>query len=158
MAFCASCGAEVQGKFCAKCGTSVGAGTSSPPPGSASTAASSVLEDNVAGALCYLVGILTGILFLVIEPYSRNPAVRFHAFQSMFAWIAAMVIGIGLSTLAYPIAAVPFIGWLIVILLWMAFILGGIALVLFLMYKTYNKERIVLPVIGPWAEKQAHLL
>ncbi len=114
-----------------------------------------VLEENVAAALCYLVGVLTGILFLVLEPYSRNPVIRFHAFQSIFAWIAAMVLGMALNILSYPIAALPFVGWLLDILLWLAFSLGVVAIWLFLMYKAYNKERYVLPVIGVWAEKQA---
>ena len=84
MAFCASCGAEVQGKFCAKCGTPAGASTSSTPgnpPPSSGAAAPGVIEENVVAALCYLVFVLTGILFLVLEPYNRNPVVRFHAFQ-----------------------------------------------------------------------------
>ena len=165
MAFCASCGAEVQGKFCAKCGApsaappGAAAGTAGPPPPAApytpAPAASAGLEENVAAALCYLLGVLTGVLFLVIEPYSRNRVIRFHAFQSIFTWLAAIVVGMVLSMVSYVFVAVPFIGWLIYILLWTAFSLGTLALWLFLMYKAYNKERFVLPVIGPWAEKQA---
>ena len=153
MAFCASCGAEMQGKFCAKCGAPAGfaAGGAS----AASAAAPAGIDENVVAALCYLVGVLTGILFLVLEPYNRNPVIRFHAFQSIFAWIAAIVIGMALSMFSYPIAALPFIGWLIDILLWLAFSLGVLMLWLYLMYKAYNKERVVLPVIGAWAEKQA---
>jgi uncharacterized membrane protein len=99
--------------------------------------------------------VLTGILFLVIEPYSRNRVIRFHAFQSIFAWIAAIVIGMVLSMISYVFVAIPFIGWLIYILLWTVFSLGVLGLWLFLMYKAYNKERFVLPVIGALAEKQA---
>ncbi|MCU1337009.1 MAG: hypothetical protein JWO19_2590 [Bryobacterales bacterium] len=128
------------------------------PPRATSAAAPAALEENVAAALCYLVGVLTGVLFLVLEPYNRNPTMRFHAFQSIFAWVAAMVIGMALSMFSYPIAAVPFIGWIIDMLLWLAFSLGVLVLWLFLMYKAYNKERYVLPVIGAWAEKQAHSL
>ncbi len=113
------------------------------------------MDENIAAALCYLLGVLTGILFLVLEPYNRNPVIRFHAFQSIFVWIAAIVIGMVVSVLAYPIAALPFIGWLIDILLWMVFSLGVVGLWLFLMYKAYNKERFVVPVVGPLAEKQA---
>jgi uncharacterized membrane protein len=113
------------------------------------------MDENVAAALCYLLGVLTGILFLVLEPYNRNPVIRFHAFQSIFVWIAAIVIGMAVSVLAYPIAALPFIGWLIDIMLWMVFSLGVVGLWLFLMYKAYNKERFVVPVVGPLAEKQA---
>jgi uncharacterized membrane protein len=69
-----------------------------------------------------------------------------------------MAIGMALSMFSYPISAIPFIGWLIDILLWLAFSLGVLVLWLFLMYKAYNKERVVLPVIGVWAEKQAKSL
>jgi len=165
MAFCASCGAEVQGKFCAKCGTPSGApsgaapgapaGAPPPPSGPPTSSAAAGIEENVAAALCYLVGVLTGVLFLVLEPYNRNRVIRFHAFQSIFVWIAAMVVGIVLSMVSYVFVAVPFIGWLIYILLWTAFSLGLLVLWIFLMYKAYNKERFVLPVIGEWAEKQA---
>jgi uncharacterized membrane protein len=157
MPFCASCGSEVQGKFCAKCGAPQGASPAS-TAGTSAPAAAAGLEENVAAALCYLVGVLTGILFLVLEPYNRNPVIRFHAFQSIFAWIAAIVIGMGLSMFSYPIAALPFVGWLVDILLWLAFSLGVVILWMLLMYKAYNKERFVLPVIGPWAEKQAQSL
>lgn len=115
------------------------------------------MDDNVAAALCYLLGVLTGILFLVLEPYNRNPVIRFHAFQSIFVWVAAIVIGMAVSVLAYPLAALPFIGWLIDILLWMVFSIGVVGLWLFLMYKAYNKERFVVPVVGALAEKQAGL-
>jgi uncharacterized membrane protein len=169
MAFCASCGAEVQGKFCAQCGKSSGApagvstGSSTagnPPPGATSAPGPSApgaaaIDENIVAALCYLVGVLTGVLFLVLEPYNRNPVIRFHAFQSIFAWIAAIVAGMVLSTVSYAVVALPFIGWLIYILLWTAFSLGVLGLWVFLMYKAYNKERFVLPVVGAWAEKQA---
>ena len=158
MAFCSSCGAEMQGKFCAQCGSAAGASTGSTPGRAAAGSAPAVLEENVAAALCYLVGVLTGILFLVLEPYNRNPLIRFHAFQSIFAWIAAMAVGMALSMFSYAITALPFIGWLIDILLWLAFSLGVLVLWLFLMYKAYNRERLVLPVIGVWAEKQAQSL
>src|SRR5450631_3735181 len=152
MAFCANCGAEVQGKFCAKCGAPSGAASGSaagapPPPSGPSASGPSTsgpsttagIEENVAAALCYLLGVLTGVLFLVLEPYNRNPVIRFHAFQSIFAWIASIVVGMVLSTVSYAFVAVPFIGWMIYILLWTAFSLGVLALWLFLMYKAYNK-------------------
>jgi uncharacterized membrane protein len=38
------------------------------------------LQENVAGLLCYLLGWLTGIIFLLID---KRPFVRFHAAQSI---------------------------------------------------------------------------
>jgi hypothetical protein len=80
MAFCASCGAPVDGHFCAKCGAAASA-----------PAAFVGLTDNVAGALCYLLGIITGIVFLLISPYNQNRTIRFHAFQSIYLHLVALV-------------------------------------------------------------------
>jgi uncharacterized membrane protein len=47
------------------------------------------------------------------------------------------------------------LGAIVMLLLWFVFGFGFFALWLFLMYKAYNKEKFVLPIIGPLAEKQA---
>ena len=127
-----------------------------PPPRPAPAVAQAAgLEENVVSALCYLAFVLSGILFLVIEPYNRNPTIRFHAFQSIFFWIGVIVGGMVLSAISFVILALPFVGWIISFLLSLAYWLGAVVLWLYLMYKAYNRERVVLPVIGPWAEKQA---
>src|ERR1700704_3330868 len=98
MAFCATCGAQVEGRFCAKCGSSVAAGAPAPNPmaGPAySGPDTSAMADNVAGALCYALGLITGILFLVLAPYNKNPYVKFHAFQSIFLCIACVILSWG---------------------------------------------------------------
>ena len=70
-------------------GSAATAAAGEPPPRPAPAAAPAAaqaagLDENVVAALCYLAFVLTGILFLVIEPYNRNPTIRFHAFQSIF--------------------------------------------------------------------------
>ena len=62
-------------------------------------AGSPAMADNVASTLCYALGFITGIIFLVLEPYSKNRVVRFHAFQSIFFSIAAIVVRWGLGLL-----------------------------------------------------------
>ena len=103
-----------------------------------------------------MLGFITGILFLVLEPYNRKPFVRFHAFQSIIfsaAWIAlSMLLGIIFGILG--LASGGFM-WLILIPLRLIIGLGGFILWLFLMFKAYNNERYQLPVVGPIAEKQA---
>ncbi len=175
MAFCASCGAEVQGRFCAKCGAPAPAAgaapspsASAPPPppppaaspfpaaaGPAPTAQAAGLEENLACALCYVLGLLTGILFLVLAPYNQNRLIRFHAFQSIFLNIAWIAIYIVLSIVGIALFSIPFLGAMLSIVLHLAAFLGFFILWLMLMYKAYNRERWVLPFIGPLAEKQA---
>ena len=86
--------------------------------------ASAGLKPNAAGALAYLAGIVTGILFLVIDPYKSDRFVRFHAFQSLFfnvawiaLWIAWAIVGLvlgavtkGLFILQVPIDLVLMVG------------------------------------------------
>jgi uncharacterized membrane protein len=154
MPFCVNCGSEVQGRFCSQCGARVNGGAQSTGAPYA-PAASGALQENVASALCYLLGILTGVLFLAIEPYNRSRAIRFHAFQSIFAWAGATVASIGVSIITRLWAVIPYAGWVFGSLIWSAFGLAIFILWLVLMYKAYNGEKWVLPVIGPLAEKQA---
>lgn len=151
MAFCPNCGANVEGRFCAKCGTAVaGQGPSPTPPMGSTTSAG--LTDNVASALCYLLGFITGILFLVLEPYNRNREIRFHAFQSIFFNLAVIALSIALTiiTMVLPWFMGAIIS-LLSLLLWLA-VLG---VWIYLMVKAFSGQKVVLPIIGPMAEKQA---
>lgn len=163
MAFCANCGSQVDGRFCQKCGAPVG-GAAPVNPGVAGgatasgippQAASAGISDNAAGALCYLLGFITGILFLVLAPYNQNRNVRFHAFQSIFLNIAWVVIWIAITIVSVALHAIPIIGAIISILLGFCVWIGALIVWLYMMFKTYNGETIVLPVIGPMAQKQA---
>src|ERR1039458_6392263 len=102
MPFCASCGSSVEGKFCPKCGAAMDAAAhpaAGAPPPSAQPSAAAPMADNVASALCYVLGLITGIVFLVMEPYSKSRAVRFHAFQSIFMNVAVIAVDIVFSIL-----------------------------------------------------------
>jgi len=147
---CVSCGAELgEGSgFCAKCGARVGVASE---PRSV-PAANNGLQSNVAGGLCYLAGFITGIFFLVAEPYKRDHFVRFHAFQAIFlsiAWVAFyFAFGVLLSVL-------PGMFWRMSWMLESVVGFGFFCLWLFLMFKAYNREEFKLPVIGDLAAKQA---
>jgi uncharacterized membrane protein len=114
------------------------------------------LSANTAGALAYLAGIITGIIFLVIDPYKSDRFVRFHAFQSLFfnvawigLWIAWTIVGLVLGAVTkglFFILQVP-IDLLLMV--------GGFALWAFLMYSAYQGKMTKLPVIGALAAKQA---
>jgi uncharacterized membrane protein len=118
--------------------------------------ANSALQANTAGALAYLAGIITGIIFLVIDPYKSDRFVRFHAFQSILfnagwtvLWIAWMIAGLVLSAITKGLFL--FIQLPIDLLL----MVGGFALWAFLMYSAYQGKMTKLPVIGALAAKQA---
>ncbi len=154
MPFCSNCGAAVEGRFCAKCGTPVGAAE---PPAAGPTPLAAMpntagLTDNVAGALCYLGLLITGILFLVLEPYSRNRAVRFHALQAILLNIAWIVVWFALNVVLGLVHVLGLVfGLFLSPLLWLAFV----ALWIYMIVTTYQGKTVVLPVIGPLAQKQA---
>jgi uncharacterized membrane protein len=116
-------------------------------------AASAPMAENVASALCYAVGLVTGIIFLVLAPYNQNKTVRFHAFQSIFFHVACILLGFVFSILFGIILAVIHLGALASLaqLVWLLFIV----LWLYLIISAYQGKTVVLPIIGPLAQKQA---
>ncbi len=154
MAACAKCGATMSegATFCGSCGAPVG--SASTAAGSAPAAGAGGLTSNVAGALAYFT-IIPAIVFLVLEPYNKDKFVRFHAFQSLFVAVASIALAIGLAIVTTILAFIPVVGWIIGLFIWPIFSLGMLALAILLMYKAYNNERYMIPVIGPMAAKQA---
>jgi len=107
------------------------------------------MADNVASALCYAVGLITGIIFLVIAPYNQNRTVRFHAFQSIFMHVA--VIG------CYIVASIvfSFLRLFALFFLWPLMGLAVFILWLYLLISTFQGKQVELPVIGQFARQQA---
>ncbi len=101
------------------------------------------LQENVAGALCYLAGLVTGIVFLVLE--KENRFVRFHAIQSIVVSVALMVVMIVLGF-------IPIIGWVINMLLG----IGVFILWIVMMLNAYRGRMMKLPVAGNIAESQTN--
>ena len=110
------------------------------------------MADNVASTLCYVVGLVTGIIFLVMAPYNQNKTVRFHAFQSIFlnvAWIAIWIvfnIVLGMMHLA-GIFGLFFLSPLIALAFFILWV--------YLLISTYQGKQVVLPIIGNIARQQA---
>jgi len=110
------------------------------------------MEENVASALCYSLTVLTGILFLVLDPYNKNKTIRFHAFQAIFFWAACVAILILVSILSVAMSVLGvFLFGMLHLLIYLVFFVIWV----FLIYKAYNREKFLLPIIGPLAEKQA---
>ena len=161
MVYCSKCGAAVDGKFCQKCGSPVGAAPGSGPgvaSGDAPAPAAPVvanpglgMDENLAAALCYIP--IIGLIFLLVEPYNKNKNIKFHAMQSLFYCIAWVAVGIVLGIfggILMPLGMWSF--WLLITrLVQLALFVGLIIMAV----KAYQGSRFVMPIIGPLAEKQA---
>jgi len=113
------------------------------------TTQSAGLSSNLVGVLCYLFGIVGGVLFLLIAPYNQDKDIRFHAFQSIFLTIAWVVFWVGLGIIT-SIGPLGFL-WFLTPLISLAAFLGWI----YLMVRTYQGQRVMVPVVGDLAAQQA---
>ena len=95
------------------------------------------LPKNTTAALCYVLGWITGLIFLLVE--KEDKTIRFHALQSIGAFGALTILNM-----------VPLVGWILTPFI----MLGGFILWLILIVKTYQGEKVKLPIVGEWAEKQ----
>jgi uncharacterized membrane protein len=148
MPHCTKCGTAVaeNATFCPSCGAQQGAGISPAAPSSAQSG----LAQNTAGALCYVLGWLTGLIFFLTD---KRPYVRFHAAQSIvvfgglqiLSFIVARIFGIGLL----------FGGWgslSIGVLLYELIHLGMFVLWIVLMIKAYQGDKFRVPIAADAAE------
>ena len=146
MAFCKSCGQDIgAASFCPKCGASQTAVAS--PAVAPVASPTEGLQENVAGLLCYVLGWLTGLVFLLID---KRPFVRFHAVQAIGLNISVVVVYLAVAFsfvmlhflhLGFLALAIYPVLWLLVLIVWV-----------FMMYKAYQHEKYSLPIIGNIAE------
>jgi uncharacterized membrane protein len=119
-------------------------------------AGSKIMDTNLAGALTYLAGFVTGVVFLVLDPYKSNSFVRFHAFQSIFfnvAWVAFWIVWMILSAVLTPLTAGVFA--LVALPLMLTFSVAGFGIWIFLMCQAYRQKLFRLPVVGKFAAERA---
>jgi uncharacterized membrane protein len=110
------------------------------------------LSDNAAGAIAYLT-FIPAIIFLVIEPYNKNPYVRFHSWQCILLSIAAIVIDVALSiVLGIMMFMLPFF---VVRVFWPIIELAWLLIWLLCIFNAFNGKLFRLPIIGDFAAKQA---
>lgn len=96
------------------------------------------LPKNTAGALSYVLGPVTGVIFLVLE---RDPFVRFHAMQSIVVFVALFVVQWVLVLTIVLAGLAPLIT------------LAGFVLWLLLIYKAWQGEEWEVPMLGQYARK-----
>ena len=99
------------------------------------------LQPNVAGALSYLLGWVTGIFFLIFE--RENKFVRFHAIQSIVVFGAVTVAGIALSF-------IPVAGWMLNLLIGF----GAFVLWIVLVVRASLGETCTVPLAAGIARRQ----
>lgn len=99
----------------------------------------------LVAALAYLVPVIGGVAFLLIEPYNKDETVRFHARQSIGFWIAWFVVNVGFGILisVLPVPIRPLIGGLqelvnlAILVFW-----------IFLIYKAYAGDHYRIPQLA----------
>jgi uncharacterized membrane protein len=154
MAFCSACGAEVSGAaFCPKCGAAQGGAAHGSVATTTSSTASPTagMEENVAGLLSYILGWITGLIFFLID---KRPFVRFHAAQSILLNIALFVVYFAIA-IGFGVFRMIGLGFF-TLFIWPLIGLAAFILWVFLMYKAYQHEKFMLPVIGGIAEGMAN--
>jgi uncharacterized membrane protein len=109
-----------------------------PPPPSSSGG----LQSNVAAALAYIP--ILAIVWLLVEPYSKDRFVKFHSIQSLGLAVASIGVSIVLGM-------IPILGWILLLFLPLAIFVVWILCAV----KAYQNEKYKLPVVGDFAEKQA---
>lgn len=114
---------------------------------SAGTPSSTGMAPNVAAALSYLLWIVTGVVFFVLE--KENSFVRFHAMQSILVSAALIVLGVVLSV----IAMIPVLGWIIALIVYPIVGLLCLILWLMLMFRAFSGHEWELPIIGKYARQ-----
>lgn len=147
MAFCKACGQDIgTGNFCPKCGANQSA-TAAPVVASTPTAAPTEgLQENIAGVLCYVLGLITGIIFLLID---KRPFVKFHAAQSIAVFGGLFIIQLALGFMRGIIGA--FVG------LGLSGLIGIVSFILWilLMIKAYQHEMFRVPIAADIADSLA---
>ena len=127
-----------------------------PPPGQrppAASQSSTGLDPKLAGLLCYILGIITGLIFFLIE--KSNDVVRFHAAQSILFSGSMIVLWIVITILQFVILSISLSLGSIFSLLTMLLGLAVFVLWVVLLIKGYSGEKWKLPVIGDMAERMA---
>jgi len=112
------------------------------------------LPEPVAGALAYFT-FIPAIVFLVVEPYKKNRFVRFHSFQCLLLWGAAILVATALKLAGMLLFIIPVLGPLLVVLVWTVVGFGTVVIWLVLVVKAFQGLMFRLPLAGDFAAQQA---
>lgn len=149
MPFCTQCGSKVDtnASFCHCCGARQPLAAANPQMVDFLDG----MSDRTASILCYIpvFGVIPAIVFLAAHKYRHNIRVRFNAFQSLYLFVAWLLIQSAIPTLVLT-------GWPE----WGVerSLLGLIKIAIFgcwiyLLIKAAHEEQVRLPVIGDLAAR-----
>ncbi|SRR5258708_36536130 len=96
------------------------------------------LGRNTEAALSYVLGPITGVIFLVL---SKDKFVRFHAMQSTVFGVVAFVLNMVLGFTIILALVLPIL-WVVEFVLWLV-----------LIYKAWQGEEWEVPVLGKFARQ-----
>jgi len=111
------------------------------------------LPETLAGAMAYCT-IIPAIVFLLVEPYSKNRFVRFHSLQCLGVCLVTLVVGAMLRVAGFVLFFIPVLGHLLVWLMSMVVTLALLVVWVVLIVKALQGEMFKLPVVGGFAERQ----
>jgi len=155
MAHCTKCGAAVADgiAFCGSCGAPVGATSASGATAASAASAQTGLSENAAGALCYVLGWITGLIFFFVD---KRPYVRFHAAQSIVVFgglhILEIVLGMVFGFSLFGGLGGGLIGFGLGTAVYMLISLGSLVLWILLMIKAGQGQRFRVPIAANLAE------
>jgi uncharacterized membrane protein len=109
------------------------------------------LSDNAAAGIAYIT-LIPAIIFLIVAPFKNSSYVRFHAWQSIFFFIAWAVVHILVGVVQNLLPTVLFL----TLTLWQFVDLAFFVILIIVFVSAFNGKRFMLPIIGGLAEKQAN--
>lgn len=148
MPFCTNCGTRVNDNaaFCWNCGTK------QPHTSAQFTDFLDGISNRTASVLCYVpvFGVIPAIVFLASHKFRRNAWVRFDAFQSLYLFVAWLILSSALPTL---ISSLPGFGveHVLFALIRLVIFVGWI----FLLVKAAQNQQVRLPILGDLAARSA---
>lgn len=155
MPFCTHCGGQVKPAdvYCARCGArqeSAGeppAQETAAAPGPQTKNPLDQLTPENAAILCYIpwLGWIASIVVLATERFRQNKTVRFHAFQGLYLFVLWLFVDWVFSPIAQYADATRGISSL--------FKLGVLAVWIYMIVKTSQKEMVRLPLLGELADR-----
>jgi uncharacterized membrane protein len=109
------------------------------------------LSDNAAGGIAYIT-LIPAIVFLIAAPFKNSSYVRFHAWQSIFFFVAWAAIDILVGLIQNLVPSAVFLTMTVLQLVNLA-----IFLVLVIVFvQAFNGKLFKLPVLGGLADQQAN--